>query len=82
MYYVVNSITPGAPVISSGCASVKDAHGFTMPVLYDPLNTINGPPWNYPQNHHLTVMTPGNLIVYQGSNDNEVLAVLESLLSD
>ena len=78
----MNSITPGAPVISSSCTAVKDAHGFTMPVLYDPLNTINGAPWNYPQNHHFTLMGPGNLIVYQGGSNGQMLSALDSLLAD
>jgi hypothetical protein len=82
MYYVVNSITPGVPVISSNCTTVKDQHGFTMPVLFDPLNTINGPPWNYPENHHFSVMTLGNQIVYQGSNNGQMLLTLDALLSD
>jgi hypothetical protein len=82
MVYVINSFNAGSPVIASQCSAVKANHGFTMPVLFDPLNTINGPPWNYPQNHHFSLMVPGNEIVYQGSSTSQMESALEAILGN
>jgi hypothetical protein len=69
-------------VTAADCQAVKDAHGLTMPVLYDPLNQINAAPFNLPVNHYHVVINEGMEITYKGKGDSVVSTEVSDALND